>query len=234
MKYGLALLIVAGVATIGYFSLGKEHLVDSTASSTDSGAVVSDSSAEAQQQSAAFNTANKKVQLVTSQLAATNSASTVTNQSSSTELAADDEPSDLSQQAQRFAADALANGYFSVDEVDAMLLSDNFDELSDYLSYQHDDDIQVRLDVEQQLANVFTDGAVVNNINCGGFICLLSIDAGNNDDIESVVNAAIRSDNKIKTVVYRSVVTNGQEQLRAVFSYHDKINAVMVTQKTGS
>ncbi|WP_213996461.1 hypothetical protein [Arsukibacterium sp.] len=233
MKYWPALVVATGIATIGYFSLFSGRLTDTTAPSNHSGAM-SAGSALTQQQAPTQRNAGRPQDTTTPKLAISNGASTIIANDSNNELtSAADEP-DLNQQAQRFAAAALANGYFNVDEVDAMLLSDNFDELAGYLTYQHDDDIQVRLDVEQQLANAFNNGAVINNINCGSYICLLSIDAGNNDDIESIVNKAISSDDKVKTVVYRSVVINGQEQLRAVFSYNDKINAVVIPQSTGS
>ena len=233
MKYWPRLMIVAGVAAIGYFSLSGQHIADSVAS-TDSISIASTSSVPAQHQSAVLQSADKKAQYATQQLAVDNAADSKSAKSSNHEPATTNVKPDLNQQAQRFAADALANGYFSVDDVDAMLLDDSFDELAGYLSYQHDDDIQVRLDIEQQLADTLTNGAVINNINCGSYICLLSIDAGNNDNIESVVNAAINSDNKIKTVVYRSLVTNGQQQLRAVLSYNENINAVVVPFKKSS
>jgi hypothetical protein len=234
MKYWPAYFITTiCVVVFAYFSLSSERLADTAASSDNSG-VVNTSSAPAQLQSATPQSADKKAQYATQQLAVNNAADLKSAKSSNNEPATTNARPDLNQQAQRFAANALANGYFSVDDVDAMLLGDNFDELAAYLSYQHDDDIQVRLDIEQQLANTLTDGAVINNINCGSYICFLSIDAGNNDDIESVVNTAINSDNKIKTVVYRSLVTNGQQQLRAVLSYNERINAVVVPFKTGS
>lgn len=233
MKYWPALVVATGIATIGYFSLSGGRLTDTPTPSNNSGGM-SAGSALTQQQATTQHNAGKPQDTVTQKWAISNDASTIPNNDSNNERTAGEDEPDLNQQAQRFAADALANGYFSVDDVDAMLLSDNFDELASYLPYQHDDDIQVRLDIEQMLANTFTDGAVVNNINCGSFVCLLSVDAGNSDDIESVVNQALNADNKIKTVVYRAVIANGQQQLRAVFSYNEKINAVVVPFKTGS